>query len=294
MIRIFSFALLLLILPVWVYAQHDTPGAATPSSGTAATPDSKTAPTEAPKAANGTPDAPQYDKKAFEVLTGVGAVLAGAESTSYKVDSDALSQTNVGKKTVEILLGGGFIMPWHKGGRWIERSFCGSPDEEAAGLKNGDPKSKDYGCRQNGDPEYRDYRPWETFLSIRLAPTSEQTINGFVIGGGYRITKYFSLLVGYSVTPVDEPSSGFRAAASQVVAANPTISPYNHFNASDLLHNKPGAFDGFPLFLYNASGVTTTKIFPTSPTVTHYRSGTYFGVGIPLNLTAFFKPSGNK
>src|SRR3954467_6685408 len=64
----------------------------------------------------GTKDAAnsEYDKKAFEVLTGVGAVLAGVQSTSYKIDtnSSALSQTNVGRKTVEILLGGGFIMPW--------------------------------------------------------------------------------------------------------------------------------------------------------------------------------------
>ena len=111
-----------------------------------------------------------------------------------------------------------------------------------------------------------------------------------MVGGGYRITKYFSLLAGYSVTPVDEPTHGFRVAAAQVVAANPTISPYNHYNASDLLNNKLGAFDGFPLFLYNASGVTTTKIFATSPIVTHYRSGIYFGVGIPVDLTKLFKP----
>ena len=96
------------------------------------------------------------------------------------------------------------------------------------------------------------------------------------------------------MTPVDEPTHGFRAAAAQIVAANPTLFPYNHFNASDLLRNRPGAFDGFPLFLYNASGVTTTKIFPTSPIVTHYRSGIYFGVGIPLNLTALIKPSASK
>jgi len=94
-----------------------------------------------------------------------------------------------------------------------------------------------------------------------------------VLGGGYRITKYFSLVVGYSVTPVDEPSPGFRVAAAQVVSANPTISPYNRYNANDLLLNKPGAFDGFPLFVYNASGVTTTKLFPNSPTVNHHRSG---------------------
>ncbi len=231
-----------------------------------------------------------YDVKHFEVLTGVGSVLAGVEATSYKVDTqnNALSQTNVGKKKVEILLGGGFILPWHKTGGRIENSWCGTEDEKAEAAKNGKL------CREGGDVDYRDYRPWETFLSIRFAPASDQTINGFVVGAGYRITKYFTLLTGYSLSPVDEPTHGFRVTASQIVAANPTISPYNHFNAADLLNNKPGAFDGFPLFLYNATGVTTTKIFPTSPIVTHHRSGIFFGVGIPLNLTALFKPNTGK
>ncbi len=48
------------------------------------------------------------------------------------------------------------------------------------------------------------------------------------------------------------------------------------------------------VFLYNASGVTTTKIFLGNPTVTHHQSGIYFGVNIPLNLTALFKPAGSK
>ena len=227
---------------------------------------------------------PEYDQSAFEVLTGVGAVLAGVEVTSYKTSNDALSATNVGRKTPEILLGGGFILPWHRLGGWIEQSYCGPRDQEVAAKRDD--------CKPGG--AYRDYRPWETFLSIRFAPATDQTINGFVLGGGYRITKYFGLLVGYSVTPIEEPSPGFRVAAAQTVSANPTISPYNRYNAADLLGNKPGAFDGFPLFLYNASGVTTTKIFPNGPTVTHHRSGIYFGVGIPLNLTALFKPSGGK
>jgi len=230
----------------------------------------------------------EYDQSAFEVVTGVGAEVAGEEVTSYKVDTtnNALSQTNVGRKTVEILLGGGFILPWHRGGHWIEKSYCGTPSSNPAGQESP--------CRQGGDVAYKNYRPWETFLSIRFAPASDQTINGFVVGGGYRITKYFTLLAGYAVTPFNEPTHGFRVVASQTVAANPTISPYNHFNADDLLHNRPGAFDGFPLFLYNASGVTTTKIFPTSPVVVHYHSGIYFGIGIPVNFTTLFKPSAGK
>jgi len=269
---------------------------------------------------------PNYDQSAFEVLTGVGAVLAGVEATSYKEQNEALSAANVGRKTPEILLGGGFILPWHSVGGWIERSYCGkqydkvkedkakedkAEKDKAKKAKEDNPKEENSNddkakedtakeeppaatplsadCKPGG--AYRDYRPWEVFLSIRFAPASDQTINGFVLGGGYKITKYLALMVGYSVTPTDEPSPGFRNAAAQIVAANPTVSPYNRYNPSDLLQDKPGAFDGFPLFIYNASGQTTQKLFLGSPRVTHHRSGIYFGVGIPLNLTALFKPS---
>jgi len=208
---------------------------------------------------------PSYDKSAFEVVTGVGASFLPVESTSYKVDTtnNALSQTNVGRKHLELLLGAGFILPW--------------------GTK--------YPGKKVTDPDYKNYHPFETFLSLRFAPGSDQTFTGFVLGGGYRVHKYFSLLVGYSLTPIDEPSAGFRRAAAQVVAANPTILPYSQYNANDLANNRPGAFDGFPLFLYNSSGPTTTKIFPTTPTVTHAHSGIFFGVGIPVNLGALLRPS---
>ena len=211
---------------------------------------------------------PAYDKSAFEVLTGIGASFLPVESTGYKVDSttNALSQTNVGRKHLELLLGGAFILP----------------------MKT------IYKKQGNSDPDYKNFHPLEAFLSLRFAPGADQTFTGFVVGGGWRVHKYLSLLVGYSLTPIDEPTSGFRRAAAQVVAANPTIAPYNQYNANDLAQNKPGAFDGFPLFLYNSSGVTTTKIFPTSPTVTHARSGIFFGVGIPLNLGALLKPGSSK
>jgi hypothetical protein len=224
------------------------------------------------------------DSSSFHLLTGVGARLAGVESTSYKRNdtSDALSATNIGRKTPEILLGGGFVLPWKKGGGWIERSYCGS----AASTKEAKDLPAD--CQPGG--AYKNYRPYEAFISIRFSPATDQTLNGFVVGGGYRITKYLSLLTGYSVTPIEEPSPGFRVAASQIVAANPTITPYNRYNAADLLNNRPGAFDGFPLFVYNANGVTTTKLFLSSPTVTHHRSGVYFGVGIPLDLGKLFTP----
>jgi hypothetical protein len=124
---------------------------------------------------------PEYDKSHFEVLTGVGAVLAGKEYTSYKTDNDAVAATNIGGKTPEILLGGGFILPWHWGGRWIENSYCSdAKDRQDAKDKEKGPTVPD-DCQPGGAYNY--YRPWETFVSVRFAPASDQTINGFVLGG---------------------------------------------------------------------------------------------------------------
>lgn len=281
--RILLFALLL-TSGSQLLAQSDADRAAAPATQ----PSVRTPATENPSAKAAKPgddNSPAVDSQAFHLLTGVGARIAGVESTSYKLNesSDALSATNVGRKTPEILLGGGFILPWRKGGGWIERSYCHrtAPAEP--------PSDARADCKTDG--AYYNYRPYEVFISIRFSPATDQTLNGFVVGGGYRITKYLSFLIGYSVTPVDEPSPGFRVAAAQVVSANPTITPYDRYNAADLLKNKPGAFDGFPLFVYDANGVTTTKLFLSSPTVTHHRSGIYFGLGIPVNLGKLFTPT---
>ena len=101
---------------------------------------------------------PTYDKSAFEVMTGVGASFMPVESTSYKADAtnNALSQTNVGRKHLELLLGGGFILPWGK-----------------------------YPWNVT-DPDYKNFHPFETFLSLRFAPGSDQTFTGFVVGGGVK------------------------------------------------------------------------------------------------------------
>ena len=112
-----------------------------------------------------------------------------------------------------------------------------------------------------------------------------------MIGRTYRITKYFTLLVGYALTPFSVASSGFRAAAAQVVAANPKLAPYNLFSTDAILNNTPGALDGFPILAQAPSGPTGNRIYPGDPLRTHFRSGIYFGVGIPLSLKGIFTPS---
>jgi hypothetical protein len=236
------------------------------------------------------------DTTAFELITGVGAVLAGANYTSYNVNNDVLTAANIGRKTPEILAGGAFILPWKAGRRWITSSYCDqeprTPTDQSASdsdaKKPAKKKLTPSTASSNCAPPYNDYRPWEVFLSLRFAPGTDQALNGFTVGGGYKITKYLSLLIGYSVTPVNEPSPGFRIAAADTVQKYPTIAPYNQYNPSALLNNTPGAFDGFPTLLYNATGPTGTHIFLGNPTVTHFRSGIFFGLGVPVNLGKLF------
>jgi hypothetical protein len=111
--------------------------------------------------------AASYDKTSFELLTGVGASFLPVESTSYKLDSttNALSQTNVARKHIELLVGGAFILPW----------------------------GTIYKKQGESDKDYKSFHPVETFLSLRFAPGADQAFTGFVVGGGWRVQKYFSL-----------------------------------------------------------------------------------------------------
>jgi hypothetical protein len=224
---------------------------------------------ELPVGAAASGDSEQLDASAFQLITGVGAVVAGDEFTSYSTNMNVLEAANIGRKTPEVLLGAAFILPWKRGG--FTSSYCADNSDKC------------------DDPAYINYRPWEAFISVRFAPGTDQTVNGLVVGGGYRITKYLSLLVGYSATPTNEPGPGFRTAAAQAVASNSTIFPYKNFNPTALQNNNVGAFDGFPLLLYNSGGPTATPVFLGNPTITHFRSGIFFGVGIPINVGKLFQ-----
>jgi hypothetical protein len=85
----------------------------------------------------------------------VGATVAGLDETSYETDNDAFSATNLGRKRPELLLGGGFILPFRKGGVRIEKAYCGS-DKEQREAAEVDQQPTD-NCRPGG--AYNHYRP---------------------------------------------------------------------------------------------------------------------------------------
>jgi hypothetical protein len=119
-----------------------------------------------------------------------------------------------------------------------------------------------------------------TAVAIIQSPASD----GYVVGMSYKFNKAFAGLAGYALTPVQEPSPGFRAAAIQLVSQNPGVPAYQRFNVSDLERNSRNAYDGFPLFVQTAAGPTTTRVFVGDPTVVHYHGGFVIGVAIPISL----------
>jgi hypothetical protein len=188
-------------------------------------------------------------------VIGVGTVVKGTQARSYKViNSDTLVNTSIGHKSPDFLFGALFTLNIRKRPNWL----------------------------------VGESRPWNAFISLRFSTTAENTINGFVFGGGYRITKYLNLVAGYSLSPNEEIALGFRTAAAQVVTANPNVPIYQRFNANAILNNEPGALDGFPLFVQSASGPTTQKVFSGDPTVVHYRGAGFFGITFPIELQNLF------
>lgn len=190
----------------------------------------------------------------FDLTLGVGSLLVKGDVTDYKVNNqnNLLQTTNLGRATPQLLAGAAFKLPFGNFSRGATRRF--GP------------------------------HPWYAFLSLKFSPDSSQTFSGYVIGGSYKLADTFSVLAGYALTPIQEPSPGFRTAAVQVVTQNPNISIYQRFNVNDLQHNNLDAFEGFPLFVQSTTGPTTTHVFDGDPTVVHYHGGFVIGVAVPISL----------
>jgi hypothetical protein len=190
----------------------------------------------------------------FDLVLGVGSLIAGPNVNDYKVNAQnsLLETTNLGRATPQLLTGAAFRLPF---GIWSE------------------------GARRRFGPN-----PWYAFLSLKFSPQSSQTFSGYVLGGSFKLAKAFSVLAGYALTPIQEPSPGFRTAAAQVVQQNSTLPFYQRFDPNALLQNRPEAFDGFPLFVQNANGPTSTRVFAGDPTVVHYHGGLVIGVAIPISV----------
>ena len=197
-----------------------------------------------------------------DLVLGIGALLTG-EDTSYKINStgNVLEGTVIGRATPQLLAGVAFALPW-----WPR-----------------------YTTRGEGQRIDR----LHAFVSLKFAPSSSQTLNGFAFGISYRLSRYLSALVGLTLTPFDEPSPGFKAAAINAVQMNPGA--YAGFSATTLAasSDNPSAFDGFPLLRQplpaGSSPTTNANLYPGDPLETHYRPGILIGISIPFSLDSLFR-----
>jgi len=191
----------------------------------------------------------------FDLVLGVGSLIIKGGVTDYQLNDQAttLKSSNLGRATPQLLTGAAFRLPFGDFKSWTNR----------------------FGAH-----------PWYAFLSLKFSPQSSQTLNGYALGGSFKLAPAFSILAGYSLTPIQEPSPGFRAAAAQVVQLNPNVPVYQRFNPAAMLANAENAFDGFPLDVQSATGPTGTRVFAGDPTVVHYHGGFIIGVAIPISLKA--------
>jgi hypothetical protein len=204
----------------------------------------------------------------FALVLGVGSMVINPHVSDYKNDSNVLHTTNQGSSTPQLLAGVSF------------RSHVPSLTRHYRGL--------DLSCT---DPtkkcgEAWQVHPWSGFVSLKFAPGASQLLNGYVIGGTYSITKYLDVLVGFSMTPANEASPGFRTTAAQFVTNQQKLGLDLNFNPTAMLLNRRNAFDGFPVT--DASG---KLLYAGDPLTVHYRAGAVFGVSFPIYFRSYLKPS---
>jgi hypothetical protein len=192
----------------------------------------------------------------FSLVLGVGSQVINPDASDYMNDSNVLHATNLGSATPQLLAGVSF------------RSHVPSLTR-----------------RWRNSEEIWQRHPWSGFVSLKFAPGASQVLNGYVIGGTYSIAKYLNALVGFALTPVNEPSPGFRVTAAQFVASQQKLGLDLNFDPNAMLANKRSAFDGFPI-----TDPTGKLIYPGNPLTVHYRGGAVFGVSFPIYFRSFLKP----
>lgn len=223
----------------------------------------------------------------FALTLGVGSLILHGGVTDYSNQSNVLQANNLGRATPQYLVGVSMRthIPnfGHLGGSVDQRKIDkarAAKDDKLKDCRDADPTNLPPPC------ELWRRRPWETFISIKFSPQASQNINGYVLGGSYAIAKYLTVLVGYSLSPINEPAPGFRVAASDFVKEQQKNGQDLNFDPVAMANNAPDAFDGFPLT--DSSG---KLIYKGNPLTIHFRGGAVVGVSIPITFSSVFKPA---
>jgi len=244
-------------------------------------------------------DALKEEDPDFGLMIGIGSQVLDTANTDYRNQSNVLATTSLGRETPQLLTGVAFRT--HIPNYFFPRYRC-MLDSRKNNAKDDKPKSKDpkkpageekagqydpiADCTNKAFLEHAEpwqRRPWGAFISIKFAPGSSETLNGFVFGASYAFAKYVNALVGFTLTPINVPSPGLRVTAAQFVTQQQAQGQYLNFNPQAMLSNSPNAFDGFPLT--DQSG---KLIYPGNPLTLNYRAGVIFGVSIPIYFKSIF------
>lgn len=238
----------------------------------------------------------------FSLVVGIASLIVVSGSTDYSDQSNVIHSNNLGKATPQFLTGVSFrsplpnILPRYHGCTWNVTPPIPSDKTAPAAGGAGTDKALPQGAGSPGNKpgsgtgsacayaEPWQKRPWNGFVSVKFQPGSSQTISGFVFGASYALTKYLNALVGFALTPVNEPSPGFRTTAAQFVTAQQKLGQDLNFNPTAMLNNSPNAFDGFPV-----TDSTGKLIYSGNPLTVHYHGGAVFGVSIPIYFSSVFK-----
>ena len=212
----------------------------------------------------------------FELSLGIGSLVNGHGHTDYTNNSNTLQSTNLGRSTPQYLVGVSLRTPYPNFGKFgHSKTDCTTKPKE--GVTDHGPYIGDPYCA------YWRVNPWKAFINLKFASGSSQTLSGFVLGGSYQFGHYVDALVGFGITPFNEPSQGLRTTASQFVTAQQALGNYLNFNPAAMLAGSQNAFDGFSL-----TDTTGKLIYKGTPLEVHYRGGVVLGVSIPVNLGSVF------
>jgi hypothetical protein len=212
----------------------------------------------------------------FSLVLGIGSLILAPGVTDYTNQSNVLATANLGKATPQLLTGVSFRTR-------IPSLFTrfGCPGTQKLGKDTIERPAHTGDCY--GEVWQRN--PWNTFVSLKFSPGASNPINGYVLGGSLSLAHYMDFVVGFALTPVSEPSPGFRVVASQFVTAEQKQGLYMNFNPTAMLNNSQNAFDGFP----TTNPSTGALLYPGNPLATHYRGGVVIGVSLPIAFSAFLK-----
>jgi hypothetical protein len=205
------------------------------------------------------------------LLFGVGSRIAGPDVTNYKTtSSNLLETTNLGRATPQGLLGLGFPL-------------C-AKDIASTDKSNIQARKSNAEARQHRFCGNSLGNRLGVFVSAQFGTGTDQPLTGFTIGASVHVRNNLHFVAGFSMSPIDEPSPGFRNAAFQYVSSH--LSQYAGIDPSALKANKPNAFDGFQYVIPPPAGSNTTgtPIYPGDVLTTHYRGGLFIGVAFPLKL----------